>query len=363
MDINSPPSSKRFRSLSPLTEKIVAGLLLLGAAIPLIIFFDRLPIEGTSLAIDWKQLWEGMRGGVPHYDNTGLRSPVWSILPILPLGLLSFRASWGLMVLLTLIATVLSVPSRRDRRLWFMSVVLLTVSYPSLRHLVDGNLEGLIIAGVIVALLGLRKQSPWIYTVGVFMASAKIQETWLFLLILAVYTLKAWPRPKIVITAALMLAFIIPSLLWKGREWLETILTSPYPGSIIDITLRSSVHRLGMPNWVGFTLWGVVLTVTLYISFTSGWTFSRFKAGLLVAASLLLAPYAAGNSFLAVLAIGIIPLFHRYRWLGLFLILLADLPFLASRDLLWWQAYYWTALLVISWAIFLWLVRSEKCNA
>ncbi|MBN1658072.1 MAG: DUF2029 domain-containing protein [Anaerolineae bacterium] len=351
-------SSSREPSLSPLAEKAVAGLLLLAAAIPLIIFFDHLPIEGTSLAIDWKQLWEGVRGGVPHY-GTGLRSPVWSILPILPLGLFSFRASWGLLVLLTLMATILSVPRPLDRRLWLSSVILIVVSYPSLRHLADGNLEGLIIAGIVVALLGLQKRTPWLYAAGVLIASAKIQETWLFFLVLAVYTLKNWSRRNVIIAAAIMLAVILPSLLWTGREWLASVTTSPFPGTIIDVTLRAAIQRLGLPDWVGLMLWGIFLAVTLYVSFTSDWAFSRFKAGLLVAASLLLAPYAAGNSFLTVAAIGLIPLFQHRRWLGLTLILLADLPILASRDLLSWQAYYWTALLLISWAILVWLVRRE----
>jgi hypothetical protein len=359
--MSSKPSISRF-SLSPLAEKIVVGLLVLAATIPLLLFFERIPIEGTSLAIDWKQLWEGVRGGVPHY-GTGLRSPVWSILPVLPLGLLSLRTSWGLMVLLTLIVTILSVPRTGDRRLWLASVLLLVVSYPSLRHLVDGNLEGLVIAGVVAALLGYHRQSPWIFTLGVFMASAKVQETWLFLLLLAIYTLRYWPRRKIWITAGIMLAFIFPSMLWKGREWLDTIFTSPYPGSIIDINLRAAVQRLGLPDWLGLALWGLVLAVTLYFSFTPGPDFSRFKAGLLVSASLLLAPYAAGNSFLAVLAIGIIPLFQRYRWPGLALILLADLPILASSELLWWQAYYWTFLLLLSWGAFLWIARGEKRSA
>jgi hypothetical protein len=345
--------------LSPLAEKAVVGLLVLAATLPLLIFFERIPIEGTSLAIDWKQLWEGMRGGVPRYD-TGLRSPVWSILPILPLGLLSLRTSWGLMVLLTLVVTILSVPRTEDRRLWLASVLLLVVSYPSLRHLADGNLEGLVIAGVVAALAGYERKSPWIFTAGVFMASAKVQETWLFLLVLAVYTLRHWPRRKILITAGVMLAFILPSMLWKGGEWLDTIFASPYPGSIIDINLRAAVQRLGLADGLGLALWGLVLVATLYFAFTPGPNISRFKAGLLVSASLLLAPYAAGNSFLAVLAIGIIPLFQRHRRLGLALILLADLPILASPALLWWQAYYWTFLLLLSWGAFLWTAQGEK---
>jgi DNA-binding transcriptional LysR family regulator len=74
---------------------------------------------------------------------------------------------------------------------------------------------------------------------------------------------------------------------------------------------------------------------------------------MLIAASLLISPYAAGNSVLAVLAVGIIPLFQSRPRLEGLLIALIDLAFLPPRD---WQAYYATAILLLAWAVLAWRV-------
>jgi hypothetical protein len=80
-------------------------------------------------------------------------------------------------------------------------------------------------------------------------------------------------------------------------------------------------------------------------------------AGMLMAGSLLIAPYAAGNSVLSVFAIGIIPLFQSNLLLGGILIALINLPFLWSTDMLFnFQSYYWTALVFITW-----IILARKC--
>ncbi len=76
---------------------------------------------------------------------------------------------------------------------------------------------------------------------------------------------------------------------------------------------------------------------------------------MLIAGSLLIAPYAAGNSVLSVLAIGLIPLLQANRLLGGILIVLVNLPYLWSSDLLYnFQAYYWTVVIFITWAFLAW---------
>jgi hypothetical protein len=76
---------------------------------------------------------------------------------------------------------------------------------------------------------------------------------------------------------------------------------------------------------------------------------------MLIAGSLLIAPYAAGNSVLSVLAIGIIPLLQSNLLLGGILIVLVNLPYLWSLDMLYnYQAYYWTIVVFLIWAILVW---------
>jgi len=51
------PLSRRRR----LGEGLAAGLLVLLAAVLSMSFFEKLPIEGTSLAIDWQDLWPAIQ--------------------------------------------------------------------------------------------------------------------------------------------------------------------------------------------------------------------------------------------------------------------------------------------------------------
>ena len=93
--------------------------------------------------------------------------------------------------------------------------------------------------------------------------------------------------------------------------------------------------------------WLALAGLVLVYAWRSGNAFSREKAAALVAASLLLAPYAAGNSYLTVLAVGIIPLVIVWNPLAVVLLILTDLPYFANRQIQYdWSANYWTALLI-----------------
>src|SRR4030067_266764 len=88
----------------------------LSPASALVWFFARIPIEATSLGWDWRGLWQGISGGRIVYGNaTGLRIAPWSLVLILPLGWLSFRASWGMITLISIAPLGLSIPPTRNR--------------------------------------------------------------------------------------------------------------------------------------------------------------------------------------------------------------------------------------------------------
>ena len=314
---------------------IVAVILCALTALLVISFFDRLPIEGSSLAIDWRAIWTGIAHGQVTY-TTGLVSPPWIALVLSPLGLLSVQASWGILSLITLIAAFVSVPRPpihakiKVRRLYLVSILLLTISWPLLRQLADGNLEVLVISGVCLILYGLRIQNAAWLAAGALMITVKPQECWLLLVLLGIYVLTRWPMWKWLNTVLLCAVFIIPTFVWLGPAWLNADFGYPGPGrgTIIDMTWQATLNRIGVPGWLALIGWMAILGVTIYIAWISRRTFDRQKAGALIAASLLLAPYAAGNSILTVLAVGIIPLFQIKPRQGLILILLCDAPIL-----------------------------------
>jgi hypothetical protein len=335
-------------------ERVVAVILLIVAAGLLVRFFEGLPIEGTSLAIDWRALWLGIQGGTLRY-GTGLRNPPWSLLPLLPLGFLPLRASWGLLTLATLGTLVASVPRTSSHKVRWLGAFLLITSYPALRHVADGNLEGLVIAGILLVLVGYRAVSPWALAAGALLATAKMQETWFLMAAVGVYTLRTWSPRRWAASGLVVAVVLVPCMLWLGGDWLVALIGIPQRGSIMDSSLSATLSRLGLPFWVRVSLWAGVFVATLVVALTSHRSVSREKAGLLISAALLLSPYSAGNSFLTVLAIGIIPLYQSRPRLGTVLIGLTNLPYLAlaAPDFwFWWSATYWTALLVLTWVVF-----------
>lgn len=348
---------------------LIAIFLLIFATALFIFAFEQFPLENTSLAIDWYAIYPAIKGGTIHYGGSGLRNPPWAVLPVLPLGLLSFRASWGLLNLLTFAVLMVSVPRKSPRWLWLTGVILLVVSFPALRHAADANFEGLVIGGILLLLSGYKKQNIWFTAIGFLLASGKIQETWLLLLVAGIFILKTWDTRQWLQLAGVGGAILGITGLWRGREWWSDFTQIPQlgQGSLMDSSLLATFHRLGLPMWLFVIIWILLAGTTLYIAVSGGTQLTREKTGTLVAASLLLAPYAAGNSFLTVLAIGIIPLLFTQPIIATILIILVDVPYftLAHPTIMYhYGATYWTLLLFIAWgAMMLNVYQSKKDQA
>jgi len=343
-----------------LISKFLLAVGLIGIAIlSLYFFFQLLPIEGTSLGIDWRSIWLGLRGGLPDY-GTGLRNPPWSLIPVLPLGLLPFKSSWAILTLVTITTEVISVPRKVSNRVDLPVTIFLVTSYPSLRTIIDGNLEFLTIAGVLITLFAYRTRKPWLMAIGFLLASAKPQETWLLIIVLSLFVFRNWPIKRILPAAVGLFVTVMITLILFGREWITALLGIEQRGSIMDISLLSTLARLQLPSSVIWGIWIIILCITLYVAISTGRLVDRRKAGLLMSASLLLSPYAAGNNLLAIVAIGVVPLFRLDIKSALAIGVLINLPYLVvaqSGIRFSYGAYYATVVLLIAWCVFAWKTR------
>jgi Glycosyltransferase family 87 len=327
---------------------LLAAALLVFAALALFNFFASWPIEGTTLALDWKGIWNDLQGGRPHFNTDSLLIVPWDAVLLLPLGWLSFRGSWAAITLLTIAVLVVSVPVSQGRWRLLLALLLLVTAYPALRHIADGNLEWMVIPGFLLTVYGYEKNKIWPLAAGLLLATAKVQEAWVPCLVLGIYLLRTWPAKRLVALFGLIAVFVVPALVWLGREWVFGLTHVTERGSIMDSSLISTLARLSWPNWLAMSGWLILAAIVALYAWRSGPTLSRQKAAVLVAASLLLSPYAAGNSYLTVLTIGIIPLVMTGNPLAIVLLVLVDLPYFASRELLYfWSATYWTGLLLL----------------
>ncbi len=338
---------------------LLAGGLIGIAIVSLYFFFQLLPVVGTSLGIDWRDIWLGLQGGLPNYE-TGLRNPPWSLILVLPLGLLPFKSSWAILTLATIATEVISVPRKVSNRIDLPLTFFLVTSYPSLRTIADGNLEFLTIAGILLTLFAYRRRKPWLMVIGFMLASAKPQETWLLIIVLSLFVLRTWPIKRYLPAVVGSSVIIMITLMLFGREWITALLGIEQRGSIMDISLLSTLARLHLPSGVILGIWITILCTTLYIAISTGYLVDRRKAGLLMCASLLLSPYAAGNNLLAIVAIGVVPLFLLDMKSALALGVLINLPYLAvaHSDIRFsYGAYYATIVLLIIWCVLAWRTR------
>jgi len=325
----------------------------------LFFFFQAWPIGSSSLGIDWNGIWLGLRGGLPRY-GTGLRNPPWSLIPVLPLGLLSFRNSWAALTLATIAVEIISVPRKLSNKIDLPATIFLVFSYPSLRNIADGNLELLTIAGVLLLLYSFRRQSPWLLAGGVLIASGKPQATWLLLMVSAFFVMRTWPRERILPAVLGISIVVLGTSLLFGKEWISALLNIEQRGSIMDISLFSTMARLQAPPVLSWGLWIALLWATLKIAITTIDVLDRFKAGLLISASLLLSPYAAGNSLLALIAISVMPLIKTDFSLAIVFGILANLGYIALGHpgiVYAYGGYYTTVVLLLGWSVFAWKTR------
>lgn len=333
-------------------QLLAIALLVLVAAL-FVSVFSNLPVENGALAIDWKQIWAGTHAFSANYGTTELRTPPWALPLIWPLTLLPLEVSWGLAAAATLAIIVLTVPRQKPRG-WLLGVLLLAGSYPALRQLIDGNLEALVIGGVLLTLAADRRKNPWMLAAGVLIAAAKIQETWLFFAWFAVHIWRTWPRSEIAKAGLGAFAFAAPFLVWKGADWLQALATFPWPGTAIDSSLSAFSVRIA--SNLLFILWPIVFVATLFV-FRPGREISQLEAGVLVAAGLMLAPYAASNSVLTPLAIAAPVLLMQRPLIGIALFFLASAPYVLLSNLAWRtqnESNYWTVVIFVIWAVGLW---------
>ncbi len=341
---------------------IISGAALAGILFLTVWFFLHIHTEGSTLALDWISIREGLANWNLTYSiDNGLRYPPWSALLLLPLGQIPMGAGWGVVASLTLMALALCLPQGVESgKARITGILALTLSYPAVRTIVDGNIEFLILAGLALVEYGLLRKKPVLLGLGILLAATKVQETWILIVFLPLLAGKEWYPRKWLAALGIMAGIGLPTMIWKGHDWLLSIITSPYRGSIMDSSLLTTVQRMGGTPGLAYLLWAAIFGVTVFICLRYIRGSTREAFGFLTAVSLLLSPYAAGNNVLIVYAIAIIPLLLARRREGVLLAILCNLPYLLLPfpDLNYrYSASYWTMVLILTWVLLIFRLR------
>jgi hypothetical protein len=269
--------------------------------------------------------------------------------------MMTFKAGWGAIAFVTLIVLVfrIYVVGAAGRR-WLAGILSLLLSYPAVRTIVDGNVEFLVILGLILLEYGYWKKNALLFSAGILFTVSKVQEVWLLVPFLPLLAGRGWTREKLLVITALLAAVIGAGFLWKGREWFLAVFAIQERGSVMDSSLLASVQRLGGSLPLAFLLWAAIMAATVFIGAWKIRGYSWEAVGLLLSASLILSPYAAGNNLLVLYSLAVIPLVLARQWEGVFLAVLINLPYLAIpfRGVQYqYSAAYWTGVLLVSWIL------------
>jgi hypothetical protein len=319
-------------------------------------FFTQLDTEGNNLGIDL--IFYAFRGWDIHYHVVnGLRNPPWSVLVLIPFGaLLPDTASWGLLAYATLIGLILSVPGNQPKWKFNLSIILLVTAFPTLRVIADAQLEILVIGGILATVYGLAHQNPYALALGSLFATTKPQAVFVLMPIVGIYMLLNWPRKTFFQAVALVGAVVIPTMLWRGEEWLAAVEGTYQRGGLIDISMSAALHRMEfVPIPIIYIILATFFLATMWMVWISDRSISREKAAFLSAASMLLAPYTAGNSVLIVLAVGIVSLLRRRLLIALLIFAVTNSFYYFNQpENATWFAYFWTTYLLANWLILAW---------
>ncbi|WP_119068662.1 hypothetical protein [Aggregatilinea lenta] len=333
-------------------------LVIFGAAIGAISlrFIDMthaLDLRASPLAYDWEILWDATRGGHVQWD-AGMFSPPWAIIFILPLSHLSLNTSWAIMTLLGATAVAVSVPRYREWQWQLIGILLVGSSYSYRRYFIDTNYEAIAILAVLAVLVAYRQRWPVLFALAGLICTIKPQITFLLVLVVAFYSYQAAPRRFFAQVSMIVGAVVLLSTLWAGKPWLDTLATRPFD---YGISLAVTGSKLGAPALALHAAQVLIVGVTLAVAYLGNRKLSRAKAGMLIAASLLSAPFSNLHSALVLLAIAVVPLALERPRIGIWLVLLFNVNYVdyfhLTDNFFDMHAGYgqvlWTSILAASW--------------
>ncbi|MGB7340641.1 MAG: glycosyltransferase 87 family protein [Phototrophicaceae bacterium] len=302
------------------------AILIVMTFLPFVLAINIVDLDNNAIAFDWRQSFHG----AIWLENFGwgirrFQTPPWSVMFLLPFTALSFGLGWAAMMYVTTIALVLAVPRRPSRNKWLVGTLLLLTAHPVLRNFADVNLEGFLIAGVLISLYAFHEKKPYILALGILIAGLKPQGVFLVFIIMGLYMLRTFHWRDIgKVVAVCGCVFIVTMLLW-GQVWLESLTLLP-----AGISLSASLADLGLSTIGISIIRAIVVLVSLIVAYRGEPTLDRAKVGLLIAASVLVAPYANGLSLVTSLAFGGIAIFMSRPWLGIFVFLIYNLPYVQA---------------------------------
>lgn len=292
-------------------------------------------LEPTGrLAYDRRILHDAMQ----HWTyGSGMSNPPWSMALVYPFEQLPLQLTWAMLAYILLIALVLWIPVYTG---WprYILLFILPISWITLRNYAEGNYEAFVLIGLFCIWTGLDRHNGLLLAFGLLLGTIKPQLVVLLMLMLPWYV-RGWSLSELWRVAVLVGAVVIPALLYKGQEWLDSL---DYFSS--DRGVRN-LWAVDVPAVVSTVFRAFVIAVSLY----GGLVRTRISFALLISGSLLIAPYAGVLSLVTIMGVSVGAVFAAHWWLIGFVMVIAyqDVPTLTGNQF----EGYWLLVLLFTWIV------------
>ena len=297
------------------------------------------------LAFDRRILHQAVRA---WEFGDGMSNPPWSVAIIFPFEQLPLKLTWALLAFLLFTAIVAWIPPYKHWTRYFL-LFILPISFSTLRNYAEGNYEAFVLWGLLAVFFGYQKKLPFLLAFGVLLATIKVQACVVLIAMLPWY-IRDWDwkqQQRFYITIAM---WVIPIMLLFGKTWIDSL------GYFSRDHDNYSIVALGLPFVLENLLRVIFIGGAIYVSPQ----LNRKSLSLLVATSLIIAPYTGALSTVILLAIAVTTLLAERKWLwGLSLLVLYQEVYIFGIGFLKGDAYIF-GLFVLTYAAFFWELYREK---
>ncbi|MBN2471694.1 MAG: DUF2029 domain-containing protein, partial [Anaerolineae bacterium] len=291
-----------------------------------------------------------LNGTTRLYDDPAIEmyNAPWLVPFLIPLALLPLRVGQAALTVasLVLLLTSISLLQRRDKApLW--AIVMALANLHTFDLLIRGQIDALILLGLVIGWLALLDRKPWLLGLGFWLLALKPPNVILPSLLM-LYGTRAWTWRERGIALAPALLSIPLSGLFIGFDWPARYLyhyTHTPPNDYLNITLWHMADYFGWPHWPFMALGAAALVGFGLVVRREGVTTRTFSMAVLL--NLIFAAYANGNHYVLLIPVLLYVARLDWRWAAAAYLLTWTPPIraLGGFDLAWVDIFYPVALL------------------
>lgn len=273
-----------------------------------------------------------LSGETRLYDEAslGFYNAPWTLLILVPLGLLSF--SLGQAVLNTLSLSIIASTSfflQAARRIPPLFVVLSMVNLHTVDVLFRGQVDALALFGVLLGWLGVRNHRPYVLSWGLWFIAIKPNN---LLLVVAVYLLavRYWDRRDLLRVVSIPAISFALSLLIVGPDWPLRYIENHRvygPSRYLSVTIWRALDQAGLLAELFWPVAALLVIAALVFAYRAGLT--EHVLILALTTNLLVSPYVVGNHLIYLVPAYLL-IASRNRWLGVLIFLTTLTPLLRA---------------------------------